>query len=318
MIKIVFLSYINRSGSTYLVNQLSKVPDICICPEADVLYDLLLSYPNKIIRPYHIRKWKALLDLDYKFQFWKLPISTILNSSILGKKFFLFFIDILIAFQKKHFPDSKIIVFKHNYIYKIFLEISKPGNIELYGFSLIRDPRSIYNSQKKTISPYTHRKMCTNPLHFIKEWNKYVDRHQSVSQFNNYSIIVFEDIILYFNDVMDFILNCLGIQESFNKYLNSLPKHTMWINSDYKTIHPDIDKLPIIANINKWKKEVNLVELEILTKYCCKNKYYSITKIAYSNFLNLFIFNLLFSFQRKQLIFKKLFQRVAFRIRYLI
>ena len=41
---IAFLTYVNRSGSTYLANLLSASDAICVCPEGDKLVSLLLEY----------------------------------------------------------------------------------------------------------------------------------------------------------------------------------------------------------------------------------------------------------------------------------
>ena len=35
--KYIFILYLNRSGSTFLSNQLSKLSEILVCPEAEVL-----------------------------------------------------------------------------------------------------------------------------------------------------------------------------------------------------------------------------------------------------------------------------------------
>ena len=57
---IILLTYVNRSGSTYLANLLSASDHICVCPEGDKLVSLFLESPDKTFRLDN--QWKVKLE----------------------------------------------------------------------------------------------------------------------------------------------------------------------------------------------------------------------------------------------------------------
>ena len=57
---IILLTYVNRSGSTYLANLLSASENICVCPEGDRLVSLFLENPGV---PFHYNtQWETKLS----------------------------------------------------------------------------------------------------------------------------------------------------------------------------------------------------------------------------------------------------------------
>ncbi len=276
--KIILLSYINRSGSTYLVNQLSKIPTICVCPEADILYELLLSYSNFKIKQHHLNKWKSLFESDPKFKSWKLPVESIINANIVGENSYVLFINILIKFQKRYFPNCDTIIYKQNFLYKIFNEIKSISENIFFGISLIRSPLGIYNSQKHTINPQLCKIMSKNPLQLIKEWNNFIKTDYSMT--DNYTVVIYEKLITEFEESMDNILQFLKISGPFQKYTFSEATHINWIDLNHIPIHQNINKTPVIGNIIKWKEGLNNAEYLVIKLNYVNNKYYKINEGA--------------------------------------
>lgn len=307
----------NRSGSTFLVNQLSKVPDICVCPEADILYELLLLDPNRIIRNKDIYKWNILLENDYKFKNWGLPIQSLLNEKVSGERTLTLFIRIIIDFQRKNFPHSKIIVFKQNFLYRLASNVKNHNGIDFFYISLIRDPRGIYHSQKNTVTPQTRKVMCKNPLILIREWNEYVKMHQYLLHDKNFRLLFYEDLILDYENTINSLFDFLDIQKQYKTYINFATTHSTWIQKNDSFMHPNIDKDPIFENISKWQGKLTKKELAIIYIYCANNSYYSITKGAALNAIYLIIYYIPLFFNRIQWISIILLRRIAFKIRFM-
>ena len=99
--RIIFITYINRSGSTYLSNLFSKSGDILVCPEADILVDLFLVNPEK---KFSLTNNKELLNqiisYDKKLKYWEIHAADI---QLPQKPFtnFDLFIAILISYKNK-------------------------------------------------------------------------------------------------------------------------------------------------------------------------------------------------------------------------
>lgn len=315
--KIVLLSYLNRSGSTFLVNQLSKVPEICVCPEADILYELLLSFSDFKINFHHVSKWMYLFELDPKFKTWQLPIKSIINSDIVGKSSFELFINILVTFKNLHFPESNVILYKQNYLYKVFPKMNTQTEIKLFGLSLFRDPRGIYNSQKHTINPQLGREMCGNPLQIIKEWNYYFKKSTSLTKEDNYKLIFYEEIVEQFESTMGSLLGFLGIQTTFNTYKQINTKHIEWIDENHKSMHPNIDRSPMPQNINKWRGNLNQTDVSILQLCRHNNNHYQIRNEFIINSSKFHISYIYYSYLRIQFICIQFLRKIAFWIRYI-
>ena len=77
---LILLTYINRSGSTYFTNSLSKYNNVFSCPEAETLIYELLNNPFSRIRNKNNLKNKFALYFkkDKKLKFWGLTIDEIM------------------------------------------------------------------------------------------------------------------------------------------------------------------------------------------------------------------------------------------------
>ena len=165
--KIVFLTYVNRSGSTYLANLLSASDDICVCPEGDMLVSLFLESPGKAFRLDRHRRaeLEKLIHADSKLKYWGIgdDIFNVLEEVNSNIAVFLAFLQ---YYQLNQKPEASFILFKAERLADLIpvIEDSRiSGNTFKY-ISMIRDPRGVYESQKRTQVPGTGRSMSSNPV----------------------------------------------------------------------------------------------------------------------------------------------------------
>lgn len=268
--KFVFLSYLNRSGSTFLVNQLSKLPALIVCPEADILYDQLLCNPNEILLPEKSAQIVSTLEKDKKFSVWKMNLQNF--ESFSGTRFDLFQ-QILIAFARTNAPETQIVLFKHNYLYRLFPNF---GNKEGFLFlSLLRHPAAIYSSQTRTISPATGRVMCHNPLALIDQWNSLMHFALSSGKSENHRLILYEEMVETPKETMQSLCEALMIRGKWSDLVHKQGKVSDWLMPDYKAIHLSIDKEPIIEKIDSWKHELGTTTKNLLARKMSKNSFYN-------------------------------------------
>ncbi len=270
----IFLSYINRSGSTFFVNQLSKIPEICICPEADILYDLLLTNPDHIIQNKDILIWGNQLKRDLKFRSWKLDITTFLTTSLIGNTSVSLFFLFLNKFREKYFPASSYILFKHNHLIRI-IDNKELCSYNIKWIALLRDPRAVFNSQKRTINAETDRPMCSNPITFMHLWNSYFKK---IIKYSTQSDVLF---ILQYEELIDSpvielnrVLSHIGFSQLFDEFVSNPPQHSKWILPKYLLMHPLIDLPAHKTHIEKWLHELARIDIIIIQRYCIKNSYY--------------------------------------------
>jgi hypothetical protein len=299
-LKYIFLSYINRSGSTYLANLLSKSPEICVCPEAEILYEFLLLNPGSVVRQNQVKKLQHIFEKDKKLTLWNISFENIINQD---KTYISILLTILERFQQIHYPHSNYIFFKHNYLINYIKQFNSK---DFFWINLIRDPRGIYASQKNTISPITKKPMSRNVLSFIDNWNKQVNQIKQVKGNSDVIILRYEDFIESTDEVMENLTLQLNLKDKWSRFKYYPPQLTKWISSEYKLLHTNIDDIPKSASLNKWEAQLNKIELEILHNKSIQNQFYpEIGKIRQSRFIGLYI--LLLRCERKIIYLKAFF-----------
>jgi hypothetical protein len=279
--KIILLSYINRSGSTFLLNQLSKIPEVGVCPEADILFNLLLSETHEKINEKILQTIILKLENDSKWQSWKTDLSPL--NTFTGNRYDMFY-QIVNLFQKTHYHNAKYIVFKHNYLLSRFNELRH--EMDLLWLVLLRNPMAVYASQKNTVSPATHKIMCSNPLALIDQWNQLYKRYVRLKDNNRIGLIQYEELISSINLEMEYALNFLGIKSGWNECKYNSGTLENWLSNDYKRIHTNIEAEPQNKSLEKWKKIVNRYELSVLNKFMIDNQYYPKVESKKNNLAN--------------------------------
>ncbi len=259
--KYIFLSYLNRSGSTFLVNQLSKSSEICVCPEAEILYEILLKQNRHNSQIKDTEQVLKHIGQNYKWQLWQCNLSEL--NSFKGTGFDLF-LKILDLYKETHHKTCNYILFKHNYLINFNPYYSDINN--LFWIVLLRNPYSIYASQKTTISPYTGKVMCNNPIAFIDGWNSFYKKSHQNQNSNNF-LLTYEDLILNCDKWIKKIHSFLKLSVEWNLQKKNKGQINKMLNEEYKSIHPDIDKRPNPASILKWNNSLSQIEVCALSNF---------------------------------------------------
>lgn len=270
--KLLFISYINRSGSTFLANSLSKFNSILVCPEAEVLvyYFIQRKYP---IYRHPGKLYSVLTDLltkDPKLKFWNLNISDFNDLHKYQSNFEIFF-DILIKYKNKVKPESTTIVFKADNIAYFYNNIPdeayKRNNIKI--ISIIRDGRASYSSQRETIGARTKKPMNRNPVKAARLWRKWIRFFANHKNDSRFIIVRYEEFIINYPDFFENLLNVLGLQ---NEIKNRIKNGDLYnrIPPDQILMHENILKPPMQENIWKWKILLPLSHIMIFERIAHK------------------------------------------------
>ncbi|MBN1952904.1 MAG: sulfotransferase [Bacteroidales bacterium] len=253
--KIILLSYVNRSGSTYLANILSSSDQICVCPEADLLYDHLLIHPDRLLQSKDLIRLNQLFKKDKKFIRWKLEVFLQEVNGMTGWEAFQ---TILRQFRNYHFPQAEFVLFKHQKLFRLYNAASTRDSNTIFWINISRDPFNIFASQKNTISPSTGKPMTDNPVEFIDFWNEFTSKTSQMS--NNSITIPYEELILKPQNWLEFLSVFLNLKIILDIDRISDSKYYKWIDYQYKQIHPNINRAPQIENLDKWKKALTSYE----------------------------------------------------------
>lgn len=261
---IVFLIYINRSGSTYLANLLNQYENIGVSLEA-YFPDGILRRPVIINRNEDIDKFLKILYSDIKFRSWEVDESELKNILLYEDKPIKFkkFLQIILGiyFREQDSRNIKVYIYKCAGYIK-YLDILKKIFPDSKVICILRDPRAIYNSQKKSLSSIEKKPMSKNPIRAGLQWNKVIkviDKHKDENWFY---LIRYEDLIESkdeaLNDIVDFLCVSKEKIKSYN-YLQKIPR-------EQRHLHKNIDKNPINKRIRAWEKELNYIEIGVIEK----------------------------------------------------
>jgi hypothetical protein len=273
--KFIFLTYLNRSGSTFLANQLSKTTDICVCPEAEILYHLFLTEPLKTLLLNDEKKTCILneLEKDKKFALWKLPRIEISNQITSCRNNLEVFIAILSLYSKKVNPKASHILYKNSLLIDLLPKIPKSliKKYNLTWISLLRDIRAVYLSQSIVISPFTGKPMCNNWYTLAKQWNAFLKKSSLYSMLKYFIMLKYEDLILDTTRVMKEITFKLQVDYQLNWIYERKGVINELLSQEYISIHPLIDQMPDKSRIDRWKYILPSVKQCLIGYYCFEN-----------------------------------------------
>ena len=287
--KLLFVSYENRSGSTFLLNTLSKIKGILVCPEANQIFDLFLTKPltysgssKKFKTKFHF-----LLVNDPFVKTWNLTKIYKNNTIPKGNTNLEMFLNLLEDYKNKFLLEANVVVYKHNSIYQIFEVIERARRENIYFVTLIRDVRDVFISQRKTLDPYSGKVLNNNPLITSYSWRKMIIESIKRRKNENVSIILFENLISDFKGQINILLKKINYTEKWGESESSL-----WIENrlspSLKGFHQNIHKEAQPDKIIDWQLESIDLDIQILEKISGKELLllgYPLTQTKNSNLL---------------------------------
>ena len=268
--KIIFVTYINRSGSTFFVNNLSKSEKILVCPEAEILIDLFLKTPSKSFNPtnHFLNTLLNAIRADHKLKHWGLEKKNTIQKIQNEKTYFDAFIAFLNIYKSKVKPKATILVFKAEkliYYYSGIHPYSKKYNIKF--MAIIRDCRAIFYSQNNIIIPESNRIMETNSLKLAIRWNIYNRLTTEFSENDDFIIISFEKLIKDFKNYFIFVCKIINIPPFNTDRKGDLANRLPY---SHRSIHNNMENKPDISKIYSWNSNINSIRLYIIELICGK------------------------------------------------
>ncbi len=263
--RILFLTYVNRSGSTYLSQLLSCSSQICVCPEADILVNMLLENPSKEIEDHWDlqRKLEIAILQDEKFRYWDLDELDIARIST-DRIHLDAFCTLLNCYRERNKPDAGAILFKSERLIRLapLILATKANNIIFQFIALLRDPRGVILSQKKTKIPGKGKPMTDNPGFTAIFWKIFARESSKYRHIHGFLVMRYEDLIIEPELTVMNILRKLGIGK-----FDMLPEKGDLIDrmpAEQKEIHKNIVKPPITGKLVEWQDELPLSEIRLI------------------------------------------------------
>jgi len=267
-VKLLFISYINRSGSTFLANEFSKYDSILVCPEAEVLvYYFIQQKEPLFLKPEKLDLLlSGLMSGDPKLKHWNLKISDFNDISQYQNNFEIF-VEILKKYRDQVKPEASTILFKADTI-AYFCDNIPEGSFKRYGIkiiSIIRDGRASYASQRETIGAIKQKPMNRNPIKAAALWKKWIRFYSNHESDPRFVYVRFEELINNFYNQFNHLLTDLVLDKEIEskKEKGDLFKR---IPPNQRAMHQNVLKSPLPEKIDMWKQILSPIHIEIFEK----------------------------------------------------
>ena len=263
--KLIFLTYLNRSGSTYLANLLGSSEEVLVLPEADILVSSFLENPAGLIH-FNEKKHKKLqgiLSNDPKLKHWGVQPDSIIQQgeSLTG---FDVFTRILDTYRNNHKPKASAMVFKAERIIHLVPGLMNAhSKVDVRFLALIRDPRGTFLSQRDTVSPVTGLPFCRNPVYAAIRWREFTKLCERYRNSRGLHVLQFEQLIRSRNKVLDGLIHAFEL-EPFGPDPGKGDLYER-IPEDHRGIHTNVKGDPLLEKTDEWKgklsgREINYIE----------------------------------------------------------
>lgn len=267
--RIVFVGYVNRSGSTLLLSELNRVRGFVCLPESELLAKTLLECPYRSIRAGSklVKTLDKALQSDFKLSLF--PYKGSFNDLFSGHEHSILSVELFTRFITQSAlsenPGCTHVVYKNTHLPFIYKKIRTFERVK-YSIglvNLVRDPRAVFLSQKQAVGSW-NRPMGSNALQTALEWRRFVRSCDNIKDVGNAKVIniLYEDLVNNPNQTIVKLLQWLDVTDAaFENPLSYIEK----IPHNLRGVHLNIAKGVIDGSIQGWREglppdEVNEIE----------------------------------------------------------
>jgi len=264
--QIILLAYMNRSGSTFLAQQLSTSENILVCLEAEVLVSEFLEDPGrKFCFASRIGHLKQIWTTDYKLKEWAKanpnPDWERLKAASNNLEAFC----LLLAFYRDQVkPGATHVFFKAERLIYLFGKIGKAARkgMIFHPLVLIRDVRAIYESQIRTPMLPRNEPMSRDPVKTALDWNRFVRESSKLASRGSVEIIFYELFLRDLQVILHRLKKRLGIAGLWDK--NGQGDVYERLSVEMKKIHRSIQGKSDCQKIDQWKSLLKPEEITVI------------------------------------------------------
>ncbi len=269
MIDIVFLTYVQRSGSTYFASLLNNCKELGVSLSSGSLGKIIDAKQLPIRTEADAAVICEELFEDSKFREWQISKEYLMD--VLKKlPFPIYFPDllelVLVTYFQRVKPSAKLFIFKRgNYIYRWQSLVRMfPHAKFIY---LYRDPRGVFNSQKHSRRSRSDQPFETNPISFSKRWIRSIQAARVLESNSRFISVRYENLINHTEEVMDYVCKFIGVKNGLDKNIKS---YYSMIPEVEKHLHKLVKEPPRKDRINAWQNSLSNADIWIIDRYTAK------------------------------------------------
>lgn len=266
--RIVFLSYLNRSGSTYLATRLNRYSDIVVGLETKIKDGIYKGKEVYLHNESDLDEYLKHLKADIKYASWGVDDQKLKKRIINNHKFPITFKEILYnSFLEMEDDDDKIFIHKNGH-YLFHYNRTKKIFPKAKFIYVRRDPRAIFNSQKKSIDSTKHTVMQTDVVKFALSIKYSYSKVDKLINNPDVYLVFYESLlkneVTEISKILTFIDSdgCIS-KDKYIPYSNRIP-------NEQKHLHKNISSNPDLKRIDSWKSDLSDDEIVFINNVLSK------------------------------------------------
>ncbi len=278
-LKLAFLVFRSRSGSTLFGDRLGRHPEVVVAPETNAL-PRLVEYFKNIPSDQSKINYYEIVDFLYaekKLEEWEISKQYLIDSFKNYKpnscwKVFYYLCKLYRDIVKK---NAKIFVIKKDGWYsnnaKLLLNIYNDSKIVW----MVRDPRGTYNSASKAIYSRTGQAMDKNVFRNSYLWRKYINKMIIMRNESSDKIIeiYYEKFLASPEETLSLcwkFLNTRSLSKDEKKEIIKKHSSSQLIKQSTEHLHKDVTNEIILDYMHKWKKQLPRWKIYLINFICKK------------------------------------------------
>lgn len=194
--RYIAVAYLNRSGSTLLMSELNATQGVCAVPEAPRLVNELLANHDSYLEGQE--RLGMLLQsycMDPELEPYWTSFESMIRGSVTSRCAADLFFEVMAAYVSIQDQEADLIFFKGGRVFDAIRNLKLYRNLELPVIGLLRDPRAVFSSQKRTVSSITKNSMQVSGRRFSYSYKKYVRDLIEVQKSHDCLAIRYEDLV---------------------------------------------------------------------------------------------------------------------------
>lgn len=277
---ILFLIYLNRSGSTFLANQLSFHPDLAVAPEGHRALRRLLGQIGSR-KSLALRMDRLVRDVveDEKLLSWGIGPDQLGKRLKDAKDEIDALYAVCDAFADTHRPNARTVIVKGYFFQELIMRHgfgALQRGRKVQAIFLMRDPRAMFASQRQSLSTNSNAPMQDNPIAAALRWRQAATKAQIISNTPYGATVRYEDLVTRNETTLCEIADFLAL-DSCPLLTSTVGGGTLaeLIPEKQRDLHTNIDRPPQNDRINAWthiltddeKRVIELVSSERMKNY---------------------------------------------------